>query len=117
MDNPNQGLPYEREKFFSFAADNGKIDPTGSPESRFPGKGREKYCRGTSNRQKPSWGHLAAKEVCCMKIRLQGSLPELDAAVELLRLGFEVQSVSKPYKNRNDDQYRVYIDAEPKKEK
>lgn len=52
-----------------------------------------------------------------MKIRLQGSLPELDAAVELLRLGFEVQSVSKPYKNRNDDQYRVYIDAEPKKEK
>ena len=48
-----------------------------------------------------------------MKIRLEGTLPELQAAEAALRLSFTVVSVSNPYKNRNSDLYRLYIDAEP----
>lgn len=48
-----------------------------------------------------------------MKIRLEGTLQELDAAAEKLRLIFRVVSVSKPYKNRNSDLRRVYIEVEP----
>lgn len=48
-----------------------------------------------------------------MKIRLEGTLPELADAVDQLRRVFEVQSVSRPYKNRNSDLSRVYVEAEP----
>ena len=47
-----------------------------------------------------------------MKIRLEGTVEEIDAAAEKLRQIFRVESVSKPYKNRNSDLHRVYIDAE-----
>lgn len=48
-----------------------------------------------------------------MKIRLEGTLQEIDAAAKQLRLIFRVGSVSKPYKNRNSDLHRVYIEVEP----
>lgn len=48
-----------------------------------------------------------------MKIRIEGTLQEIDAAAEKLRLIFRVGNVSKPYKNRNSDLHRVYIEVEP----
>lgn len=48
-----------------------------------------------------------------MKIRLEGTLPELQAAEAALRLSFAVTNVSKPYRNRDAALYRVYIEAEP----
>lgn len=48
-----------------------------------------------------------------MKIRLEGTLQEIDAAAKQLRLIFRVVSISKPYKNRNSDLHRVYIEVEP----
>ena len=47
-----------------------------------------------------------------MKIRIEGTVPELDAAVDRLRREFFIQSVSEPYKNRAGELYRVYVDAE-----
>lgn len=47
-----------------------------------------------------------------MKIRIEGLPSELDAAVDRLRQVFFVQSVSRPYKNRNSEKCRVYVDAE-----
>lgn len=35
-----------------------------------------------------------------LKIRIEGTAPELDAAVDRLRNEFMVQTVSEPYKNR-----------------
>lgn len=48
-----------------------------------------------------------------MRIRLEGTLQEIDAAAEKLRLIFRVGSLSKPYKNRNSDLHRVYMEMEP----
>lgn len=47
-----------------------------------------------------------------MKIRIEGTAPELDAAVARLRREFFVQSVSRPYKNRNSELSRVYVEAD-----
>ena len=47
-----------------------------------------------------------------MKIRLEGTMDELNEAVRRVRETVFVQSVSKPYKNRNSDHYRIYVDAE-----
>lgn len=47
-----------------------------------------------------------------MKIRIEGTVPELDAAVARLRREFFIQSVSRPYKNRNSELCRVYVEAE-----
>lgn len=47
-----------------------------------------------------------------IKIRLEGTLSEIDAAAEQLRQIFHVVSVSRPYQNRNSELCRVYIDAE-----
>lgn len=46
-----------------------------------------------------------------MKIRLEGTEPELTGAVEDLRKIFQIRSVSKLYKNRNSELYRVYVEA------
>ena len=51
-----------------------------------------------------------------MKIRVEGLLDELDAAIEELRQSFIVRSVSRPYKNRNSDYHRVYLDVEIREE-
>ena len=45
-----------------------------------------------------------------MKLRLTGNVDELEATIKKLKQTFEVISVSKPYQNRNDKQYRVYIE-------
>lgn len=47
-----------------------------------------------------------------MKIRIEGTAPELDAAVDRLRREFFIQSVSRPYRNRNSELSRVYVEAE-----
>lgn len=47
-----------------------------------------------------------------MKVRVQGTMKEIDAAVEQLRQDFVVLGVSKPYKDRSSTSYRVYVDAE-----
>ena len=47
-----------------------------------------------------------------VKIRLEGTMDELNEAVRRVREAVFVQSVSKPYKNRNSDRYRIYVDAE-----
>lgn len=47
-----------------------------------------------------------------MKIRLEGTGPELAEAVPELRKLFRISSVSRPYKNRDNELYRVYVDAE-----
>ena len=39
-------------------------------------------------------------------------MDELNEAVCRVRQLVFVQSVSKPYKNRNSDHYRIYVDAE-----
>lgn len=51
-----------------------------------------------------------------MKVRIEGLINELDLAVEKLRHNFIIRNVSKPYKNRNSDYYRVYLDVEMRKE-
>lgn len=48
-----------------------------------------------------------------MKIRLEGSLQELEIAIGALRKSFEIGTVSRTYKNRYSDQYRVYVVAVP----
>lgn len=48
-----------------------------------------------------------------MKIRLEGTIQQIDEAAEQLRQIFCVKKESKPYKNRNSDLYRVYITVEP----
>jgi hypothetical protein len=48
-----------------------------------------------------------------MRIRLEGTIQEIDEAAVLLRQIFCVKKESKPYKNRNSDLYRVYITVEP----
>lgn len=46
-----------------------------------------------------------------MRIRIEGELRELDAAVDQLRRLFEIVTISKPYKNRNSELFRVYIET------
>ena len=46
-----------------------------------------------------------------MKIRLTGTMEELEQAVEKLKTAFDVVSVSAPYKNRNSMEYRVYVEV------
>lgn len=48
-----------------------------------------------------------------MRIRLEGTIQQIDEAAEQLRQIFCVKKESKPYKNRNSDLYRVYITVEP----
>lgn len=46
-----------------------------------------------------------------MKIRLRGTLPEVQAAAERLKVVFAVVSISKPYKDRGESVlYRVYVE-------
>lgn len=47
-----------------------------------------------------------------MRIRIEGTLRELDAATEQLHQIFHIVSVSKPYKNRNSELHRVYVEIE-----
>lgn len=48
-----------------------------------------------------------------MKIRLWGTKAQIDEMLEILKgqLGSRIQSVSKPYKDRVGDNYRVYVDV------
>lgn len=47
-----------------------------------------------------------------MKIRLHGTLSELQESVERLKEVFEVVSVSKTYKDRGESAlYRVYVEV------
>ena len=50
-----------------------------------------------------------------MNIRVMGTADELIEATTIIKKDFEVLSISKPYRNRNDDLFRVYIDAIMKK--
>lgn len=45
-----------------------------------------------------------------MKIRIEGTMDELEAAIQKLREVFCVTGVSRPYKNRNSDLCRVYVE-------
>ena len=44
-----------------------------------------------------------------MKIRIEGKPDEVAAAVEKIKEVFQVDTVSKPYKNRNSDDIRIYV--------
>lgn len=46
------------------------------------------------------------------KIRLMGTMEEIDAAIALLRQDFVILEQTKPYENRNGEGYRVYLDVE-----
>lgn len=48
-----------------------------------------------------------------MKIRLWGTKPQINEMLEILKgqLGSRIQSISKPYKDRAGDNYRVYVDV------
>ena len=46
-----------------------------------------------------------------MKIRIEGTEKQLEDAVVELRKVFIIRSVSKTYRNRNDDKSRVYLDT------
>lgn len=47
-----------------------------------------------------------------MKIRLMGTTAELNAAVHVLRLAFDVREVSAPYRNRGDSVLsRIYVEC------
>lgn len=56
------------------------------------------------------------KETCNLKIRITGLPDELDTAIEELRRSFTIRNISRPYKNRNSDYHRVYLDVEIRKE-
>lgn len=47
-----------------------------------------------------------------MKIRLWGTQAQIDEMLKLLKaqLGDRILSVSRPYKDRNGSNYRVYVD-------
>ncbi len=48
-----------------------------------------------------------------IKIRLQGTKPEIDKTISYLELVMELYSVSGYYKDRGNSQYyRVYVEAE-----
>lgn len=47
-----------------------------------------------------------------LKVRLQGTAEEVQKGVEELEKYFRVLEVSRPYKNRNSEYYRVYMDIE-----
>ena len=52
------------------------------------------------------------------KLRLHGTLEELQSIIEILSEQFNLLSVSDPYKDRGQSQYyRLYIDCEMKKNK
>ncbi len=52
-----------------------------------------------------------------MKIRLTfKNKTEKEAAIKVLSDSFNLINVSKKYKNRDNDSFRVYVDAELKKE-
>lgn len=48
-----------------------------------------------------------------MKIRLWGTQAQINEMLEILKaqLGGRIQSISKPYKDRVGDNYRVYVDV------
>ena len=49
-----------------------------------------------------------------IKIRLHGTIDEIDTTIKYLEWVMDLLSVSVPYKDRgNSRYYRVYIDAEP----
>ena len=47
-----------------------------------------------------------------LKIRLQGTEEEIKKGVESLKNIYKELDVSKPYKNRNSEYYRVYLNVE-----
>jgi hypothetical protein len=44
-----------------------------------------------------------------IEIRLRGLLKDLDAMVETLTFNYDVIAVSKPYKDRDAETYRIYV--------
>lgn len=48
-----------------------------------------------------------------VKIRLQGLPEDVEKALESLKNTFVIHSISEPYKNRDGEYVRIYIDAEP----
>ncbi|MBP3040569.1 hypothetical protein J9303_13845 [Bacillaceae bacterium Marseille-Q3522] len=47
-----------------------------------------------------------------MKIRLHGTLKEVEKAAEKLKNLFQVVSISSPYKDRGESElYRVYVEV------
>lgn len=47
-----------------------------------------------------------------MKIRLHGTMDEIERATEKIRAGFQIVSISSPYKDRRESKlYRVYIEV------
>lgn len=49
-----------------------------------------------------------------VKFRMEGTRDELADALECLDDSFIIHSTSRLYENRNDDNYRIYIEAEPR---
>ena len=48
-----------------------------------------------------------------IKIRLHGTVEEIDSAVEIIKATFKVLSISGYYKDKGfNEYYRCYIDAE-----
>lgn len=47
-----------------------------------------------------------------MKIRVEGTPQQCDAAISVLRTAFVVTNVSRQYSNRGNSDVRVYVDAE-----
>lgn len=50
-----------------------------------------------------------------MKIRVEGTSSEVQMMVEKIRQIFKVRSISPPYKNRGNDNVRVYIEIKDKR--
>ena len=46
-----------------------------------------------------------------MKIRVEGTLRELDEATDKLRSIYHIVSKSEPYKNRNSELHRIYLEV------
>lgn len=46
-----------------------------------------------------------------MKIRLHGTIDEVERAIEKIRSVFRVVSISNPYPDRRGSLYRVYVEV------
>lgn len=47
-----------------------------------------------------------------IEIRLRGLLKDLDAMVDTLKLNYDVIAVSKPYKDKDAQTFRIYVKVE-----
>lgn len=47
-----------------------------------------------------------------IKMRLRGKLEELEGMSKDLSNHYKIMNKSKPYRDRNSDYYRIYIDVE-----